>query len=79
MQEMRALEKWLGEEDTHKGMSMVAINIITHGTDDGLLRSAQYQGYGWHIPHVTGTLMDVKALRGKPKLFFANACRGCKY
>ncbi len=75
---MREIRDWLRDEDTHKDSSMVAINIIAHGTKEGFIRSVG-DGYGWFLPDIIGTLSDVKALSGKPKLFFINACRGCKY
>ncbi len=74
-QTMRKIRKELGEESTHEGASMVVINIITHGGRGGVLCSAD-QGHGLHIPDLIGTLTDVEALRGKPKIFFFNACRG---
>ena len=77
---MREIRHWLEEEKTHKNMSMVAVNIIAHGSEGGkLLRSAQRGGRGWYIDDIVGALKDNKALIGKPKLLFINACRGGKY
>ena len=78
-QQMRSIRNWLAQTQTHEGMSMVAFNIITHGTRDGWLRSADDQGDGLHVHDIMGTLSDVESLRGKPKLLFVNACRGSKY
>ncbi len=72
---MRQIRKELGEDSTHEGASMVVINVITHGGRDGHLCSAG-KGHGLHIPDLIGTLTDVEALRGKPKIFFFNSCRG---
>ena len=74
---MRQLKRNLGEESMHKGASMVVINVLTHGNKDGHL-SAVDGGHGWYIQDLVGTLTDVEALRGKPKIFFFNACRGGK-
>ncbi len=76
---MRSIRNWLAQTQTHEGMSMVAFNIITHGTRDGWLRSADDQGDGLHVHDIMGTLSDVESLQGKPKLLFVNACRGSKY
>ena len=73
---MRQLRNWLAQSETHNGMSMVAVNIITHGSHDGWLRSADKGGAGLHVQDIVGTLTDVESLRGKPKLLFLNACRG---
>ena len=58
---------------------MVAVNIITHGSEDGWLRPANNQGHGWYTLDIVGELSDVDTLIGKPKLFFINACRGSKF
>ncbi len=78
LQEMRSIRNWLALPQTHEGMSMVAFNIISHGSKDGWLRSADSEGEGLHVHDVIGTLTDVETLRGKPKLLFLNACRGGK-
>ena len=78
MQEMRQIRNWLALPQTHEDMSMVAFNIITHGSKDGWLRSADKEGEGLHTHDIVGTLTDVETLRGKPKLLFLNACRGGK-
>ncbi len=57
---------------------MVAFNFIGHGTEYGMLRTANRLGNGLLVDDIVGTLTDVKALVGKPKLLFLNACRGCK-
>ncbi len=76
---MREIRHWLEEERTHKNMSMVIVNIIAHGSEGGkLLRSAQPGGRGWYIDDIVGALKDNKALVGKPKVLFINACRGGK-
>ncbi len=74
--EMRMIRKWLRKEETHSGMSMFALCILTHGTEDGWLRPVHDAGHGWYLPDIIGTISDVKELSGKPKLFFINACRG---
>ncbi len=71
----RIRNKVLGNEKNHEGASMVVVNILTHGGRGGHLCSAD-QGHGYHVPDLVGTLTDVKALHGKPKIFFFNACRG---
>ncbi len=80
-QDMRSIRDMLRNEETHKNCSMVAVNVIAHGNSYGFLKPAGETGQftGWNIYDVVGTLSDVKALLGKPKLFFVNACRGCKY
>ena len=75
---MREIRDWLRSEETHRNSSMAVVNIIAHGTKEGFVRAA-WDGHGWFLPDVIGTLSDVKELSGKPKLFFVNACRGCKY
>ncbi len=77
-QMMRTIRRWLSKERTHQGMSMVAVHIITHGTKEGILRPAGDYGQGILLADLVGTLCDVQQLRGKPKLFFINACRGGK-
>ncbi len=77
---MREVRNWLAKPETHKDTSMVAFNIVAHGSKDGWLRSADKEGEGGlHVHDVVGTLTDVKTLQGKPKLLFLNACRGGKY
>ncbi len=66
------------QEETHQNMSMVAVNIITHGTDDGWLKPVDNQGIGWFLLEIVGAICDVQALMNKPKLFFVNACRGSR-
>ena len=68
----------LEREETYEGYGVVAVNIIAHGDNHGHLR-AMDSPIGWHLPDIVGAVSDVTALLGKPKLFFANACRGCKY
>ncbi len=65
----------LGNEDMHRDKSMIVINILTHGTEDGFLMSG-VNGYGWHIPDIIRVLCSNRALMTKPKLFFICACRG---
>ena len=77
-QQMRSVRKWLTQEDIHDNMSMVALNIITHGTDDGWLKPVNKQGIGWYILEIVAAISDVESLLNKPKLFFVNACRGSK-
>ncbi len=72
---MRSIRKWLRQEEIHQGMSMVAVNIITHGSEEGWLRPAG-EGHGWFTSDIIGELSDVQSLLDKPKLFFINACRG---
>ena len=72
---MRRIQRLLSEEDYHKDASMVVVNILAHGDDQSVLASADGQ-FGFYIPNLVGTLMDVKALHGKPKIFFFNSCRG---
>ena len=69
----------MARSQTHRDMSMVAFNIITHGSNDGWLRSADKEGVGLHVDDIVGTLTDVETLRGKPKILFLNACRGGKF
>ncbi len=76
LQALRATRDWLREESTHQGMSMVAVHILTHGTKEGILRSADEYGQGILLSDLVGSLCDVKLLCGKPKIFFVNACRG---
>ncbi len=57
---------------------MVAFNFLGHGTEHGVLKSADGLGNGLQIGDIVGTLTDVKSLVGKPKLLFLNACRGCE-
>ncbi len=71
----RIRNKVLGNEEKHTGSSMVVVNVLTHGGRGGHLSSAE-NGHGFFIPDLVGTLTDVKALHGKPKIFFFNACRG---
>ena len=73
---MRSIRKWLRQNEIHEGMSMVAVNILTHGSEDGWLRPVNNQGHGWYTPDIVGEMSDVETLFGKPKLFFINACRG---
>ena len=75
-QMMRLIRRRLSKEKTHQGMSMVAVHIITHGTREGILRSTSEFGQGFLLGDLVGTLCDVQVLRGKPKIFFVNACRG---
>ncbi len=76
-QKMRSIrENILANEDMHKNKSMIVINILTHGTEDGFLKSGE-DGYGWHIPDIIGILCSNKSLVNKPILFFICACRGC--
>ena len=75
---MREFIKELGKEETHTGSSMCLVNILTHGGDNGHLCGVN-KSPGFHIPFLVGTLSDVEALRGKPKVFFISACRGRKY
>ena len=67
----------LEKEETHEGHSLVAVNIIAHGDSYGHLKAAD-SPIGWHLPDIVGYLSDVRTLGEKPKLFFVNACRGCK-
>ncbi len=76
---MRWIRNWLSREENHTGSSMVAFNYVGHGTEHGILTSADGQGCGLQISDIVGTLTDVKCLVGKPKLLFLNACRGGKY
>ncbi len=76
---MRWIRNWLSKDENHRGSSMVAFNFLGHGTEHGLLKTADGEGVGLMIGDVVGTLSDVKCLVGKPKLLFLNACRGCKY
>ena len=76
---MRLIRNWLAMPQTHQGMSMVAFIIVTHGSKDGWLRSAEKEGVGLHVDDIVGTLNDVETLRGKPKLLFLNACRGGRW
>ncbi len=73
---MRGIRRWLGRESTHQGMSMLAVHIITHGTRDGTLRPDDDSGHGLLIADLVGSVCDVEELKGKPKIFFINACRG---
>ncbi len=73
---MRSIRRWLEREATHQNMSMVSINIISHGTKEGFFKKAGDDGYGLFLPDLVGTLCENKELAGKPKLFFINACRG---
>ena len=75
---MRSIRTWLAQESTHQGMSMMALHIITHGTKDGILRPGGNAGYGMLIQDLVGSVCDVNELKGKPKMFFINACRGGK-
>ncbi len=65
----------LGKEENHEGASMVVVNILSHGGGGGHV-CATDKKHGLHVPDLVGTLTDVKALYGKPKIFFFNACRG---
>ncbi len=75
---MREIRRMLEKEETHVKHSVVAVNIIAHGDSQGHIRSAGNNPVGWHLPDIVGCLSDVQTLHGKPKLFFVNACRGCK-
>ncbi len=74
---MRDIKRMLEKEETHEGHSLVAVNIIAHGDSYGHLKAAD-SPIGWHLPDIVGYLSDVRTLGEKPKLFFVNACRGCK-
>ncbi len=75
---MREIRDWLRQESTHEGMSMLAVHIIAHGNKDGIVRPADDYGHGLLIADLVGSVCDVQELKGKPKLFFINACRGGK-
>ena len=77
---MRRIRTWLRQEETHEGMSMVVVSILTSSTENGWMQSAGNDRYGIYIPDFVGTVSDVKGLNGKPKIFFINAChKGLKF
>ena len=78
-QKMREIRDFIRQPKLHKKASMVVLNVISHGTSDGLLKSTEEGGFGLHIQDIIGTLRDVKTLQGKPKLLFINTCRGSEY
>ena len=73
---MRSIRDWLTSKETHEGMSMVVLHTITHGTKEGILCSVENDGQGLLTSDLIGSICDLDILRGKPKLFFINACRG---
>ena len=63
----------LKRKDLTKNQCIVVI-ILSHGEDNGLFYS-----YDWRqikINWIVEELQDVYALSGKPKMVFANFCRG---
>ncbi len=74
---MRVIRKILEQGETYEGYSIVSINVIAHGDSKGNIMNAG-GSFGWNINDIVGVLSDIEALLEKPKLFFVNACRGCK-
>ncbi len=70
---MRKLRTWLADEENHHGNSMVVMVVISHGNETKLF---SVDGDGWEIKDLQGTLCDIEALMGCPKLLFLQACRG---
>ncbi len=72
-QVMRKLHEWLIAEETYSGISMLALNIMTHMDGQGYLKPKNNAGQGWLLPELVKTITAVNSLTGKPKLFFVNA------
>ena len=76
-QEMRRIKKFMMTEDTHKDSNCFALTVICHGNDRGHLLDRNKKR-AWITEDIVGDLSEVDNLRGKPKLFVVQACRGRK-
>ena len=65
-------------EDTHKDSNCFALTVICHGNDKGHLLDRNKKR-AWITEDIVGDLSEVDNLRGKPKLFVVQACRGSKH
>ena len=75
--EMRRIKKFMMTEDTHKDSNCFALTVICHGNDRGHLLDRNKKR-AWITEDIVGDLSEVDNLRGKPKLFVVQACRGSK-
>ena len=75
-QEMkRLLDNTIMDESTHAHSSMFVLTVIAHGDQNGFLWDINREP-AWNRDMLVAEVCDVEALRGKPKLFFFQSCRG---
>lgn len=75
-QEMgRILNNVIIVEDTHEENNMFILTVIAHGNKEGHLKDTTGKK-AWTIDELVEDVCDVKSLRGKPKIFFFQSCRG---
>ena len=75
---MRRIKKFMMTEETHKDSNCFALTVICHGNDRGHLLDRNKKR-AWITEDIVGDLSEVDNLRGKPKLFVVQACRGSKH
>ena len=64
-------------EETHRDSNCFSLTIICHGNDRGHLLDRNKKR-AWITEDIVGDLSEVDNLRGKPKIFVVQACRGSK-
>ena len=75
---MTNLKKWIMKKKIHRDSNAFAVAIFCHGNRRGDLFDV-HEVKGWDTEMFLEELSEVETLKGKPKIFVINACRGSKY
>ena len=78
LQEMTQLKFWILEKENHRDSNAIALAIFCHGNKKGDLFDVD-EAKGWDTEMFLEELSEVETLKGKPKIFIINSCRGSNY
>ena len=76
---MTTLKKWIMKKKNHRDSNSIVVAIFCHGNKWGHLMEVDGETKGWDTELFLEELSEVETLKGKPKIFVINACRGSEY